>query len=72
MKSIHRLAIALTVAATALIPGTSRAAFSCNPNQCFNLNCSQHVCPAGQIALPRCNLQFCSLACGCVSLPGGG
>jgi len=65
MKQIARLgfAIILTVAAS-LVPGSSEAA--CTIQQCFsNADCSQYVCPQGQVPLPRCNGVYCYWYCVC-------
>lgn len=68
MKRIKHLGFAAILAITALVSGTSEAAV-CDASRCFNLNCSNHVCPAGQVALPRCNLTYCYFYCGCVTVP---
>jgi hypothetical protein len=69
MKRIKLLGAALIfAAATALAPASSPA-LTCDASQCFNLNCSQTVCPAGQFAFPMCNLQYCTFHCGCRSRP---
>jgi hypothetical protein len=68
MNRIKLAVVALILTATALIPG--RSAATCDASQCFNLDCSHLVCPEGQVALPRCNLQTCAFTCACRQLPG--
>lgn len=64
VRRITRLGFAILLASAALIPGSSEAA--CTIDQCFsNADCSQYVCPQGQIALPRCNAISCSYYCHC-------
>lgn len=66
MKPIARLGFALLLAATALIPGRSEAAF-CTITQCFANppDCSQYVCPSGQASVLRCSSPACSAYCYC-------
>jgi hypothetical protein len=68
MNRIARLGFALILAATALVPGRS-AAYTCDINRCFNNSCSQHVCPSGQIAVPRCLAATCTPYCSCFTPP---
>jgi hypothetical protein len=64
MKRIKLLGAALIFAATALIPANSPAA-TCTAQQCFSLDCSQRVCPQGQVAMPHCELRTCTFTCVC-------
>lgn len=67
MNRITRLGFALILAAATLIPVESGAA--CDTSRCFNVNCSQHVCPEGKFPIPQCAVQVCHPYCSCISLP---
>lgn len=66
MKQVARLGFALLLAAATLIPVSSEAAL-CSFQQCFANapDCSQYVCPPGQVPVPRCNTQYCYSYCFC-------
>lgn len=68
MNRITRLGFALILAAATLIPVESGAA-TCDTSRCFNISCSQHVCPEGKVPFPQCAVQVCQPYCTCVSLP---
>jgi hypothetical protein len=69
MKRLTRLGFAFLLAAVAFVPRTSEAA--CTLQQCMdlmsNMDCSQYVCPQGQVAIPRCNAIYCYAYCVCRS-----
>jgi hypothetical protein len=72
MNRMKLLAVALIFAATALLPARVPATGlppSCGIQQCYGTRtCPPSVCPAGYLALIKCNTQLCYSYCDCIKI----